>query len=74
MYINASIETCESRDTKGLYNKARKGEIKNLSGINAPFEAPKNPDLEINTSQLSIDESITKVIDYILPIIKKNKI
>ncbi len=74
VYINASIETCESRDTKGLYNKARKGEIKNLSGINAPFEAPKNPDLEINTSQLSIDESITKVIDYILPIIKKNKI
>ncbi len=74
VYINASIETCESRDTKGLYDKARKGEIKNLSGINAPFEAPKNPDLEINTSQLSIDESITKVIDYILPIIKKNKI
>ena len=73
IYINASIETCENRDTKGLYQKARKGEISNLSGINAPFEPPKNPDLEINTSRLSIDESIEKVINYIMPIIKKNK-
>ncbi len=73
IYINASIETCENRDTKGLYKKARTGEISNLSGINAPFEPPKNPDLEINTSILSIDESIEKVINYIMPIIKKNK-
>ena len=74
IYINASIETCEARDTKGLYKKARKGEIKNLSGLNAPFEAPKNPDLEIDTSLLSIDESIEKVLNYILPIIKKNNL
>ncbi|MDG1349216.1 MAG: adenylyl-sulfate kinase [Flavobacteriales bacterium] len=70
VYINASVETCESRDIKGLYKKARKGEIKDFTGISAPFEAPKNPEIEINTSQLSIDESVQKVLDYILPIIK----
>ena len=72
VYINASLETCESRDVKGLYKKARKGEIKDFTGISAPFEAPENPDLEINTTQLSIDESVQKVLDYILPIIKNN--
>ena len=70
VYINALVETCESRDIKGLYKKARKGEIKDFTGISAPFEAPKNPEIEINTSQLSIDESVQKVLDYILPIIK----
>ncbi len=71
VYINASVETCENRDIKGLYKKARKGEIKDFTGISAPFEAPKNPEIEINTSELSIDESVQKVLDYILPIIKK---
>ena len=72
VYINASLETCESRDVKGLYQKARKGEIKDFTGINTPFEAPENPDLEINTTQLSIDESVQKVLDYCLPRIKNN--
>ena len=70
VYINASIETCENRDVKGLYKKARKGEIKDFTGISAPFEVPKNAKIEINTSELSIDESVQKVLDYILPIIK----
>jgi len=70
VYINASVDTCEERDVKGLYKKARKGEIKNFTGISAPFEAPKSPEIEINTAQLSIDESVQKVLDYILPIIK----
>ena len=70
VYINASVETCEDRDVKGLYQKARKGEIKYFTGISAPFEAPENPEIEINTTKLSIDESIQKVLDYILPIIK----
>ena len=70
VYINASIETCEERDVKGLYQKARKGEIKDFTGIFTPFEAPKSPEIEINTAQLSIDESVQKVLDYILPIIK----
>ena len=70
VYINATLETCENRDIKGLYKKARKGEIKDFTGISAPFEAPENPEIEINTSELSIDESVQKVLDYILPIIK----
>ena len=70
VYINASVETCEERDVKGLYKKVRKGEIKDFTGINSPFEAPENPEIEINTSELSINESVQKVLDYILPIIK----
>ena len=73
VYINASVDTCEERDVKGLYQKARKGEIKDFTGISAPFEAPKSPEIEINTAQLSIDESVKKVLDYILPIIKTSK-
>ena len=73
VYINTSIETCEKRDVKGLYQKARIGEIKDFTGISAPFEAPESPDIEINTAQLSIDESVQKVLDYILPIIKTSK-
>jgi len=70
IYINATLETCEERDVKGLYKKVRKGEIKDFTGINSPFEAPENPEIEINTSELSINESVQKVLDYILPIIK----
>ena len=73
VYINASVDTCEKRDVKGLYQKARKGKIKDFTGISAPFEAPEYPEIEINTAQLSIDESVQKVLDYILPIIKTNK-
>lgn len=70
IYVNASLNDCEKRDVKGLYAKARAGEIKNFTGIDAPFEAPTDPSLEINTSFLTIDASIQKVIDYILPKIK----
>ena len=55
IYINASVATCEGRDVKGLYQKARKGEITDFTGISAPFEAPENPEIEINTSKLSIE-------------------
>ena len=72
IYINASVKTCEERDTKGLYKKARLGKIKDFTGISSPFEAPKNPALTINTSELSIKEAVNKVIDYILPKIKIN--
>ena len=73
VYINASVATCESRDIKGLYKKARAGEIESFTGISSPFEAPNNPDLEVNTSELSIDESVQKVLDFILPIITSKK-
>jgi len=71
IYINASLKKCEERDTKGLYKKARNGEIANFTGINSPFEPPKNPRLEINTNNNSIDHSIEQVVNFIMPIIKQ---
>ena len=72
VFINASVAECEKRDVKGLYAKARLGEIKNFTGIDALFEDPTNAAVEVNTAELSIDESIKKVLDYILPKIEYN--
>jgi adenylylsulfate kinase len=58
IFVNTSIEECEKRDVKGLYKKARAGEIKDFTGINAPYEAPIDPELEIITDNLSIEESV----------------
>ena len=65
IYCNASLETCESRDVKGLYKRARAGEIKNYTGIDSPYEAPDNPELVIDTESESLEESVTKVIDFL---------
>ena len=70
IYVNTSIEECERRDTKGLYKKARTGEIKNMTGISAPYEAPENPDIEIKTEDESIEDSVKRIIDYIKPKLK----
>ena len=70
VFINAPLIVCEERDTKGLYEKARKGEIRNFTGIDSPFEAPPNPDIEVSTDKLSVEESVDKVLDYILPYLK----
>lgn len=64
VFVNKSLETCEKRDVKGLYKKARNGEIKNMTGISSPYEIPTNPDIEIS-DQLSIEESITLIFDFI---------
>ncbi len=69
VFVNTPLEICEQRDVKGLYAKARKGEIKDFTGINAPFEAPKNPTIELNG--LSIEESVTKILKTIDLKIKK---
>ncbi len=69
VYVNASLATCEKRDTKGLYKKAREGKIKNFTGVDSPFEAPVNPDVEILTGSLSIIDSVQMGLDYILPLI-----
>lgn len=69
VYINAPLKVCESRDVKGLYQKARRGEIKNFTGIDAPFEPPLNPDIELKTDELTVVESTKKALDFILPII-----
>ncbi|CCY89782.1 MULTISPECIES: adenylyl-sulfate kinase [unclassified Phocaeicola] len=67
IYVSTPIEECERRDVKGLYAKARKGEIKNFTGISAPFEAPEHPALSLDTSKLSVEESVNKLLDLILP-------
>ena len=65
VYCNASLEGCESRDVKGLYKRARTGEIKNYTGIDSPYEEPTNPDLVIDTESESLEESVVKVVDFL---------
>ena len=65
IYCKASLEICESRDVKGLYRRARTGEIKNYTGIDSPYEAPISPELVINTESESLKESTAKVIDFL---------
>lgn len=67
VYINTPIEECEKRDVKGLYAKARAGEIKNFTGISAPFEAPENPTIEIKTVNKSIEECGNELFDKLIP-------
>ena len=70
VFINAPLEVCEQRDVKGLYKKARNGEIKNFTGIDSPFEAPKSPALEIRTDQKSLEECLSDLVDFALKQIK----
>lgn len=67
IYVSTSIEECERRDVKGLYAKARRGEIKDFTGISAPFEAPADPALILDTAALSVEESVNKLLELILP-------
>ena len=67
IYINTSIEECERRDAKGLYKKARKGEIKNMTGISAPYESPLHPDIQINTEEITVIEATKQIINFINP-------
>ena len=67
IYVSTPIEECERRDVKGLYAKARRGEIKDFTGVSAPFEAPEHPDLTLDTSVLSLEESVTRLLELILP-------
>jgi len=65
IYCNTSLEACESRNVKGLYKRARAGEIKSYTGIDSPYEAPDNPELIIDTENESLEESTVKVIDFL---------
>jgi len=65
VFVNTSLEVCEIRDVKGLYAKARKGEIKDFTGINAPYEAPENPDIEVITDNSTIEESVELIYNKI---------
>ena len=72
IFINASVEECERRDVKGLYKKARAGKIKNMTGISAPYEAPVNPDIEIDTEKETVETTVSRIIEYLTPILKLN--
>ncbi|WP_152657828.1 adenylyl-sulfate kinase [Oceanobacillus sp. CFH 90083] len=65
VFVNAKIETCESRDPKGLYKKARAGEVKEFTGIDAPYEAPLNPECIVNTDKQSVEESVQTIMSYL---------
>ncbi|WP_114780648.1 adenylyl-sulfate kinase [Botryobacter ruber] len=67
VYVNCSLEECEKRDTKGLYDKARRGIIPNFTGISAPYQAPVVPDVELKTDEETIEESLYRLIDYVEP-------
>lgn len=65
VFVNAPLEVCEQRDVKGLYAKARAQELKEFTGVSAPYEAPEHPELELRTDQLTIAESVTKILEYL---------
>lgn len=70
VYINAPLAVCEARDVKGLYQKARNGEIKGFTGIDAPYEAPEAPALEIKTDELSVTEASEQILTFVRPLIR----
>jgi adenylylsulfate kinase len=65
VYVDASVETCEARDVKGLYARARAGEIPEFTGISAPYEAPERPELVIDSNRLSVEEGVEQVVRYL---------
>ncbi len=70
VFVNTPISECERRDVKGLYKKARKGEIKNFTGVNAPYEVPLNPEIEIDTTKINIEEIVAIIIKQVSAKIK----
>jgi adenylylsulfate kinase len=67
VYVNASLETCEKRDPKGLYKKVRENKIKDFTGIDSPYEPPREPDIELNTDQYSEESLVEAFINFIIP-------
>jgi len=72
IFVNTSIAECERRDVKGLYKKARAGEIENFTGISAPYEAPENPNIEIVTEKETVQEAVNRIIEFIKPRLNLN--
>ena len=70
VYVSTPLEECERRDVKGLYDRARRGEIKEFTGVSAPFEAPLSPDVDIDTSRLGVEECVERILEAVLPRIK----
>lgn len=66
VYVNCPIEVCEQRDVKGLYKKARTGEIAEFTGISSPFEPPPNPEIEVRTNEQSVEQCVSIIVDFVL--------
>jgi len=66
VFVDCSLEVAEERDPKGLYKKARAGEIKNFTGIDDPYEAPANPEIHLNTDRMTLEEEVTTILDYLV--------
>jgi adenylylsulfate kinase len=64
-HVSTPLEVCEQRDPKGLYAKVRKGEIKNFTGVDDPYEEPENPDLRIDTTDMTVEQSVRQILDYL---------
>jgi len=69
VFVNTPLEICEKRDVKGLYKKARSGEIKNFTGIDSPYEKPENPSLDLKTENQTVEESVSEILEHIYPLI-----
>lgn len=67
VYVSTPFEVCEQRDTKGLYKKAREGKIINFTGLDSPFEPPENADVIVDTSHLTVDDSVERILKVVLP-------
>jgi adenylylsulfate kinase len=72
IYVNTPLNVCEMRDVKGMYKKARSGEIQNFTGINSIYEVPSNPNFQINTDNISVNECVNKILEKIMPLISKS--
>ena len=73
VYVDCPLEECEKRDVKGLYAKARRGEISNFTGINSPFETPQNPFVTVKSAEMSIDEATDMIYNKIEPLLKRSE-
>lgn len=67
VFVDAPLEVCEQRDVKGLYKKARTGEVRNFTGISSPYERPANPDVVIHTDRMSVEEAVKVLMEAIVP-------
>ncbi len=67
VFVDAPLEVCEQRDVKGLYKKARAGEVKNFTGIDSPYEAPTDADMVLQTGELSVEESVGRLMEFVVP-------
>jgi len=73
VFVDAPLEVCEQRDVKGMYKKARKGEISDFTGVSAPFDIPENPDITLYTADFNPQQSINELYSYLLPLIERHE-